>query len=212
MLLRVGNEGEGEVVDELLLVAQGGSLPVEEVPYGLETLRRRGQLLRDLPAAEVDVKAEVNLQVGGRGVNVRDDAGIVPDLEEGVLVGVVEHVQDFLNDLVGNDFFLGLPILPVHVSDIFDGQVQLRDLLDESVLSTFKLGSLKVLQRKESHSLVYEFYYLYVFFLIFLFWYCLIRSSHKYVAVISSKYLSLRLLFLFQFRLSFRHVLSQRHL
>ena len=80
MLLRIRDEWECKVVYELLLVAEGGSLPVEEVPDGLETFRGGSQLLGDLPTAEVDVKAEVDLQVGGRGVDVRDHAGVVPDL------------------------------------------------------------------------------------------------------------------------------------
>lgn len=80
MLHRIRDEWKREIVDKLLFIAERGALAVEKVPHGLHALGRGRQLLGQLPAAEVDVQAEVDLDVGGGVVHVRDQAGVVPHL------------------------------------------------------------------------------------------------------------------------------------
>ena len=83
MLLRVGDEGQREEVDELLLVAQRRALAVEKVPNVLQTLRGGRQVLGDFPAAKIDVQPEVDLGVRRRVVHVWNQSWVVPYLEIG---------------------------------------------------------------------------------------------------------------------------------
>ncbi len=161
MVLRVRHEGESEEVYELLLPRQRAALAVEEVPDGPEALGGRRQTLGHLAAAEVQVQPEVELQVRGRLVGVRNQVRVAPRSQEGVLVGAVEGGEQSRLRLAGHQLLVVVVVVAVLLPLFFaiDGDAQLQALAAEGLTALEELTPVQVLYQKSDTRLFTSLYW-----------------------------------------------------